>query len=306
MAIADYIQGSGAAAIAYRNALNQSKDTTNQLFRSYGFTMPGEGGYSVNSAQEAFNPNKLFDVNTGGLDMGRVKEMAGTLSYGGRGALADIARGGGGAEAETLMGLRQAGIAKGGLAAQRRSLVEAQTGRQMTGAKEQFLAGLAGAYAPLGTAYQDVQAEMIADTADTIGSEVQGEVTPDYSLPDETMMDEGVAAEGAGVPAARPTVKDIRSKPAGSKLSTGAAGEFNTLLKSNRGNLANLKGMLKKWDLSPAQRTAVQRQINAANKARTANAVKPVAKPVARRAAARRPRPAPKPAPKPKPKRKKR
>ena len=294
MAITDYIQGAGSAAIAYRNALNQSKDTVNQLFRSYGWSMPGAGGqYSTQTAQQAFNPNTLFNINTGQMDADRMKTMAGQLSYGGRGVMADIARGGGAQEAEVAAGLQQAGIGRGGLAAQRRALVEAQTGKQMMGAKEEFLTGLAGAYAPLGTAFQDVQGAMLADQAKTLESEAAAASTPDYGV--EAGMDEEAAgAAEAGIPTQRPTVQDIRSKPKGSKLSTGAAGEFNTLLQSNRGNLANLKGMLSKWDLTPTQRTAVQRQINAATKAR--NAPKVVPKPVARRAA----RPARRPAPKPK------
>jgi len=179
--IQDYISGSGAAAIAYRNALNQSKDTVNTLFRSYGWNMPGANGYSVESAQGAFDPNKLFDVNTGGLDLDKVKAMAGELSYGGKGVMADIARGGGAAEADVALGLREAGIARGGLAEQRRRLVEAQTGKEMTGAKEQFLAGLAGAYAPIGTAYQDVLAEKVAAEADTEGSSAEADTTPNYT-----------------------------------------------------------------------------------------------------------------------------
>lgn len=182
--IQDYISsGTSTAAIAYRNAINQSQDATNALFRSYGWAMPGANGYSVESAQGAFDPSKLFDINTGGIDIDKVKAMAGTMGYGSKGILADIERGGAGSEADVAMQLRGAGLTKGGLAAQRRGLAETMTARQMTGAKSEFLTGLAGAYAPLGTAYQDVVAEKIAAEANTSLSGADANATPNYETP---------------------------------------------------------------------------------------------------------------------------
>lgn len=182
--IQDYISsGASTAAIAYKNAVNQSQDAVNALFRSYGWAMPGANGYSVESAQSAFDPTKLFDINTGGLDADKVKAMAGTMGYGSKGILADIERGGAGSEADVAMELRGAGLTRGGLAAQRRGLAETMTARQMAGAKSEFLTGLAGAYAPLGTAYQDVQAEKIAADADAALDDADANSTPNYEEP---------------------------------------------------------------------------------------------------------------------------
>jgi len=158
MASVDLTTAAGQAAVAYQDALNQARNMQNMLLRQYGFTAPAVGGgYSVESAQRAFDPNVLFDKATGGIDAARVQELAGSLQAGGTGLLADISRGGAAAEAEAALGARAAGISGGGLAAQRRRLAEAQTGEQLGEARQQFLASFGEAMAPIGGAYQGLQ-----------------------------------------------------------------------------------------------------------------------------------------------------
>ena len=70
MATVDLTSAAGQAAVAYQDALNQARNMQNALLRQYGFTAPSVGGgYSVESAQRAFDPNVLFDKATGGIDL---------------------------------------------------------------------------------------------------------------------------------------------------------------------------------------------------------------------------------------------
>jgi hypothetical protein len=154
----DLTSSAASAAVAYQDALNQARNTQNALLRQYGFTAPGVGGeYSVEGAQAAFDPNTLFDKATGGINQARLQELTSSLRTGSTGLLSDITRGGATAEAEAIMGARAAGIGRGGLAAQRRALAEAQTAGQLGEARGQFLAGLGEAMSPIGGAFQQLQ-----------------------------------------------------------------------------------------------------------------------------------------------------
>lgn len=160
----DILTNTGMAAIAYRDALTAAKNTQNALLRQYGFTMPGAGGqYTVESAQSAFDPNTLFDQSTGGINQARLQELAGRVQVGGTGLLSDIMRGGGAAEAEQVMASRGRGIAGGGLAAQRRALVEAQTSGQLGEAKQEFITGIGQALAPVSGAYSELEQARVRD-----------------------------------------------------------------------------------------------------------------------------------------------
>lgn len=164
MASIDLTTDTGRAAIAYRDALTAAQNTQNALLRQYGFTMPGAGGqYTVEGAQAAFDPNKLFNQATGGVDQARLAELAGRIQIGSTGLLSDIMRGGASAEAEAALGARSAGIARGGLAAQRRALAEAQTSGQLGQARQEFVSGIAQGLQPIGTAYSELQQARIAD-----------------------------------------------------------------------------------------------------------------------------------------------
>ena len=158
---------SGQAAIAYQDALNQARNAQNALLRQYGFTAPSASGeYNVEGAQGAFDPNSLFDKATGGVDKARLQQLAGSLQIGGTGALADIMRGGASAEADVVSEARSRGFGGeigGGLMAQRRQLVEAQTGGQLAAGKEKFLAGIAEGLAPISGAYQTMQNAQVMD-----------------------------------------------------------------------------------------------------------------------------------------------
>lgn len=150
----------GQAAIAYQDALNQARNTSNALMRQYGFVAPNAtGDYTVEGAQGVFNPNTLFNASTGGVDQAKFAEALKGLSSGGTGILADISRAGATGEAEAVQEVRGRlgeGIG-GGLIGQRRQLAETMTSGQLGGAKSEFISSLAGGLAPIGGAWQGLQ-----------------------------------------------------------------------------------------------------------------------------------------------------
>jgi hypothetical protein len=166
MANMDLVTSTGAAAVAYQNALNQARNATNSLIRQFGFTRPdASGNYSVEAFQNAFDPNKLMNKETGTLDEAALGNLVSGISVGGTGVLSDIARSGASTEAEMAMESRSRGLGTGGLAAQRRGLAEAQTAGEMGSAKSQFIANIAQNLAPIGSAWQGLQTGMAEDEA---------------------------------------------------------------------------------------------------------------------------------------------
>ncbi len=169
MAGEDLLTYTGQASIAYQDALNQARNAQNALLRQYGFTAPSAtGGYSVEGAQAAFDPNTLFDKATGGVDKAKLASLAGSLGVGGTGLISDIGRAGTSAEADVVAEARSRGLGGeigGGLISQRRQLAEAQTSGKIGAAKNEFMAGIAGALSPIGGAYQNLQNAGIYDQA---------------------------------------------------------------------------------------------------------------------------------------------
>jgi len=182
---------SGKAAIAYQDALNQARNAQNALLRQYGFTAPdASGAYTIEGAQSAFDPNTLFDKATGGIDKTKLENLAKSLQVGGTGRLADISRAGASSEAEAVMEVRQRlgeGIG-GGLMAQRRGLAETMTAGQVGQAKNEFLAGVGQAIAPIGGAYQDLKIGEAYDEASRQEQDIirAGLYTPPVETPVET------------------------------------------------------------------------------------------------------------------------
>ncbi len=168
MAGEDLLTYTGQASIAYQDALNQARNAQNALLRQYGFTAPSGDGYSVEGAQAAFDPNTLFDKATGGVDKSKLASLVGGLQVGGQGLLSDISRAGASEESaavEEMRGRGFSGDVGGGLMQQRRNLAEAQTSGRIGSAKNEFIAGIAGALSPIGGAYQNLQNAGIYDQA---------------------------------------------------------------------------------------------------------------------------------------------
>lgn len=154
----------GRAAILYQNSLNQARNAQNDLFARYGWTMPNSsGGYDTQATGSAFDPNSLYNKETGVLDQAAFDAAASQMRIGGTGILSDVMRGGGSAEADAMAQSAATGTGLGGLANQRRMLAETQTAGQLGAAKSDYLSQFAQANQPIGGAYQDLQTAINED-----------------------------------------------------------------------------------------------------------------------------------------------
>jgi len=158
------IGNAGRAAVLYQDSLNQARNAQNSLFAQYGWTMPNSGGgYDTQSTGSAFDPNKLYNKETGVLDQAAFDAAAGQMRIGGKGILSDVMRGGGSAEADAMAQSAATGTGGGGLANQRRMLAESQTEGQLGAAKSDYLSQFAEANQPIGGAYQGLQTAISED-----------------------------------------------------------------------------------------------------------------------------------------------
>jgi hypothetical protein len=158
------IGNAGRAAVLYQDSLNQARNAQNSLFAQYGWTMPNSGGgYDTESTGSAFDPNKLYNKETGVLDQAAFDAAAGQMRIGGKGILSDVMRGGGSAEADAMAQSAATGTGLGGLANQRRMLAESQTAGQLGAAKSDYLSQFAQANQPIGGAYQGLQTAINED-----------------------------------------------------------------------------------------------------------------------------------------------
>lgn len=192
MAGEDLINYAGSAAVAYADALNQARNTQNMLLRQYGFVAPSGSGYSTEGAQAAFDPNTLFDVNTGGVDQAKLKQAMSSIQVGGTGLLADVARAGASGEADVVAETRsRLGEFGGGLLQQRRGLAESVASGKMGQAKGEFISALSQGLAPIGGAWQDLQAANAQAALSNAASEAAKASVVNANAP---MSDSGSAA----------------------------------------------------------------------------------------------------------------
>ena len=237
----------GQASIAYQDALNQARNTQNSLLRQYGFTSPNASGqYSVENAQSAFDPNSLYDRNTGSVDKNKLASLMGSLQYGNTGRLADVARGGVSGEADVMSEVRSRGLGGeigGGLMNQRRNLAESVAGSQMGAAKNEFIAGLGGALAPIGGAWQNLQTAQAQDAANLAAANARNATNSSGYSVDEA----GDTSVAGGKP----------------RLSGGATGDFMTKMnnisksKNKTAQKNNLKSILSNYGLSNQQQNYI-------------------------------------------------
>lgn len=173
MAGEDLTTYTGQATIAYQDALNQARNSQNALLRQYGFVAPNSSGaYTVEGAQAAFDPNSMFDKNTGGVDQARLDQALKSLQVGGTGVLSDVTRSGVSAEANVVAETRsRLGEFGGGLMNQRRQLAENVAAGELGQSKGQFINALGQGLSPIGGAYQQLQTAQATDTASRLASE---------------------------------------------------------------------------------------------------------------------------------------
>jgi hypothetical protein len=204
----DILTNTGVATIAYRDALTRAQNTQNALLRQYGFTAPNATGeYTVEAAQQAFDPNTLFDKATGGINQANLQALQGRIQTGTTGVLAGIQQAGAGSEAEAVLGARAAGVT-GGLAEQRRRLAETQTEAQLGGARQEFIAGLAEAQAPIAGAFSQLEQARILDRLMAERAGAYRDTVPGLVEPE---MEEPVAPSAPSVVAPKQRAKFTKS-----------------------------------------------------------------------------------------------
>lgn len=194
--MAELINNTGQATLAYNEALKQAQYTTNSLLRQYGMTLGG----SVEGAQGALDPNSLFDAATGKVDEGRLASLFSQLKAGGTGIFSDISRAGASNEANSLVESRGRGIGSGGLANQRRELAEATTSGQMMSAKNDFVSGIGQGMSPIGGAWQGLQTAIAQDKYDAAQAAAAARAQEDAT----TRLEGAVAGIGTESAAATP------------------------------------------------------------------------------------------------------
>lgn len=175
MAGEDIINYAGNAAIAYNDALTEARNTQNALLRQYGFTAPGAGGaYTVEGAQQAFNPASLLNKTTGEIDTTKLSQLSGGLQVGSSGAIANTMRQGATLEANVASEAAARGLSGeigGGLMQQRRDLAEAQAAEATSAVKGEFLAGIGRALAPVGEKFKEAKEADIKTRGAILGAE---------------------------------------------------------------------------------------------------------------------------------------
>lgn len=179
MAGEDLLTYSGAASVAYKDAVDAATRNAKALFNQYYGNVPD------------FDFGSVFNKETGEVSKNALNQFTSGLVSSGKGVFADIGRGGASAEADVASEFRARGFdggIGGGLAAQRRGLVESMTAKQTGAAKSQFLAGIGEAVSPVGASWQDLQAAMIQDQltageAGASGYASTSDVVPPASAP---------------------------------------------------------------------------------------------------------------------------
>ena len=168
---ADLLTNTANAQTAYSDALNMARNAQNALFQTYGYTSAdASGNYSVGNAQSAFDPNSLFKDSNTGLDLEKVKQLAGGLQIGGTGRLAGIEQAGATAVSDVTEAAQHSGFGNasgvgGGIINQRKDLAKATASGNLQASKDEFIASVGGALAPIGQASSDVKKAAIMDSA---------------------------------------------------------------------------------------------------------------------------------------------
>jgi hypothetical protein len=169
-----------AAARAWNQSLTDYGNFIDQSMRQYGWTMPNASGqYSVQSAQDAFDPQTMLQFGEDGrpsFDAASLGRMGSVGQYGTTGLFAETTQMGAAREAEARMGAQARGI-KGGLAAQQERLAETLAGRELSEVSRSMFEGISGGFGGIMSSYEDV---VTAEQLDRIAAAqaAAGEVSP--------------------------------------------------------------------------------------------------------------------------------
>ena len=182
----DLMTNTGIAAVAYEDALKGARDMQNSLLRQYGFvSADAAGNYTTENAQSAFDPRTLF--RDAAPTQEQLNTMMSNFKIGSTGALSDIMRMGASAQSDVTASARQAGFGvdtgiSGGLTQQRRELAASKAQQELQAGEMKFLTSEAGALAPIGGAYSDLQKARLMDVAQQNLSTAEMQTTPTFNF----------------------------------------------------------------------------------------------------------------------------
>lgn len=181
-----FITDSDRAQAAFNVALEQAKNTTRNLFNSYGFTKQGaNGAWTTSAAGEAFNPSQFvtFDGGKVNINTEAIQRMA-SGDFGtafGINKMTDVIGSASAREALAKQMLRGRGITRGGLTEQAGTAAESQQRRDLATLGSEFITGLSDVYGGVGTAVGDVLTSGIESSG--TGAMTIADATPVSSSP---------------------------------------------------------------------------------------------------------------------------
>jgi hypothetical protein len=166
--MADVANNAMNAALAYRQAVEEYGNFVDSAMRQYGWTMPDASGqYSVQGAQDAFDPDRVIQYDTSGKPVFNVAETVARTAggqYGTTGLFAQTAQESAAQEAEARAAARGRGL-RGGVASQQERLAETLAGRQMGTVSAGLFQDVFARYGGLGKAYQQIAVGEATDAA---------------------------------------------------------------------------------------------------------------------------------------------
>jgi hypothetical protein len=156
------------ASMAYRGAVEDYGNFIDTTMRQYGWTMPDSSGqYSVQGAQDAFDPDRVIQYDTSGkptFDLERVAAQTSGGQYGTTGLFAETAQESAAQEADVRMAARGRGFGAGsGLSRQAELAAETQAGRAMGQVSAGLFSDIFSRYGNLGRLYGDVATGEVTD-----------------------------------------------------------------------------------------------------------------------------------------------
>jgi hypothetical protein len=213
------------ATMAYQGAVEDYGNFIDSTMRQYGWTMPDASGqYSVQGAQDAFDPNRVIQFDESGkptFDAERIASMTSGGQYGTTGTFAETAQAGAASEATARAEARMRGFGRGsGLSRQAEVESEDATRRAMGEVSAGLFGDVFAKYGGLGRLYQDVAVGEATDAAIRASQNVEnisvGGVPP---MPDMTSPAANYTAPPAEESRIFPTGKDAMGEvlPSGSR-----------------------------------------------------------------------------------------
>lgn len=186
--MADVANNAMNAALAYRSAVEDYGNFIDSAMRQYGWTMPDASGqYSVQGAQDAFDPERVIQYDTTGKPVFNIEAVAAQTAggqYGTKGLFAQTAQASASQEAQARAATRGRGL-RGGLATQQERLAETLAGQQMGQVSAGLFQDIFSRYGGLGKSYQQIAVGEATDaTINAANAAASAPTTNPYQVPE--------------------------------------------------------------------------------------------------------------------------